>query len=154
MTAYAKGTDVPVEKTRLELEAIVRRFGAEGMVSGYDGRTAFLAFKAHGRFVRLSLPLPDPSDVAFTHTDVGRRRTPESARSQYEAEARRRWRALALLVKAKLAAVEDGITEFETEFLPHIVLPSGGTVAEHARPGIADAYATGHLPKLLPGGSS
>lgn len=88
---------------------------------------------------------------AFRLTETGRARTEGSARDAYEAEYRRRWRSLGLLIKAKLAAVADGIVEFETEFLPHIVLPTGETVAALARPAIALAYETGETPRLLPG---
>ena len=59
--------------------------------------------------------------------------------------------ALALVVKAKLEAVQSGIVGFEDEFMAHIVMPDGKTVAEHARPLIASAYETGKVPALLPG---
>ena len=51
--------------------------------------------------------------------------------------------------KAKLEAVETGITEFEDEFLAHIVLPNGQTMGEFAKPQIAHAYDTGDMPPLL-----
>lgn len=63
---------------------------------------------------------------------------------------RQRWRALALVIKAKLEAVEAGITEFEEEFLAHIVLPNGGTVGQFMLPQVATAYETGQMPPLLP----
>lgn len=65
--------------------------------------------------------------------------------------ARQRWRALALAIKAKLEAVETGIATFEEEFLNYIVLPDGVTVGEFIRPQIETAYATGTMPKMLPG---
>lgn len=61
---------------------------------------------------------------------------------------------LALVIKAKLEAVAAGITSFEDEFLAHIMLPSGGTVGEWARPQLEVAYSTGAMPALLPGGRS
>ena len=64
-------------------------------------------------------------------------------------EVRRRWRALALSIKAKLETVESGIAEFETEFMPYMVLPNGKTVAENILPEIERAYSTGKMPKLL-----
>ena len=62
-----------------------------------------------------------------------------------------RSRALALAVKAKLEAVEAGIAEFEDEFLAYVVLPSGETVGDTARPAIAKAYQTGTMQALMPG---
>lgn len=151
MARYANGTSVPVERTRIEIEETLRRFGADAVSAGYEERVAFIAFRARGRFVRLTLQLPSPSDKTFTHLPTGKARAPGVARDQYEAECRRRWRALGLLVKAKVAAVADGIAEFEAEFLAHVVLPDGKTVDEHARPAIADAYSSGRTPTLLPG---
>ena len=148
---FAEGTAVPVERTRIEIEETLRRFGADAFSSGFEGRTAFVIFRARDRFIRITLPLPDPTDKAFRLTETGRARTEGSARDAYEAEYRRRWRSLGLLIKAKLAAVADEIVEFETEFLPHIVLPTGETVAALARPAIARAYETGETPRLLPG---
>ena len=56
---------------------------------------------------------------------------------------------------AKLEAVEAGISEFEDEFMAHIVLPGGGTVSNLMRPQIEQAYLTGDVPSgiagLLPG---
>lgn len=64
-------------------------------------------------------------------------------------EVRALWRGLALLVKAKLAAVEAGISEFEVEFLPHTILPDGSTVAEQVLPTIEAAYRRGAVAPLL-----
>lgn len=147
---YADGTAVPVDRTRIEIEETLRRFSADSMVSGYEGARAFVMFRARGRFVRLVLDLPSAGEKRFTLTPTGKSRSPTSAAEEYEAEVRRRWRSLGLLVKAKLAAVADGIVEFEAEFLPHIVLPDNRTVADYARPAIERAYETGEPPKLLP----
>ncbi len=62
---------------------------------------------------------------------------------------RQRWRALLLVLKAKLEAVESKIATFESEFLSHIVLPDDRTVAQHVMPLIAQAYETGAMPRRL-----
>jgi hypothetical protein len=63
-----------------------------------------------------------------------------------------RWRALALVIKAKLEAVAAGITTVEQEFLAHIVLPDGHTtVGTWMAPQLAAAYDAGTMPALLPG---
>lgn len=62
---------------------------------------------------------------------------------------RLRRRALALVVKAKLEAVAAGITEFDDEFLAHLILPNGTTVGDHVRPAIQHAYETGQMPTAL-----
>ena len=58
---------------------------------------------------------------------------------------------LSAMVKAKLEAVDSGITSFEHEFMAHIVMPDGKTVSDHALPMIAAAYQSGKVQALLPG---
>lgn len=77
------------------------------------------------------------------------RREPKAAYDEWEKACRQRWRALALCIKAKLEAVECGITTFESEFLAHIVLPSGETMADRALPYIAQAYETNSTPPMI-----
>lgn len=85
-----------------------------------------------------------------THTAArGTRREPKAAYDEWEKACRQRWRALALCIKAKLEAVECGITTFESEFLAHIVLPNGETMADRALPYIAEAYATNNTPPMI-----
>lgn len=52
--------------------------------------------------------------------------------------------------QGQAGGVEAGITEFETEFLAHIVLPDGETVGSWMRPQLERAYAVGRMPELLP----
>lgn len=103
--------------------------------------------------MRFRLPMPDRTDRRFTHTpSKGQRRSPEAQEAEYEQAVRQSWRALALVIKAKLEAVAAGITSVEDEFLAHIVLPNGATVGEWTRPQIAEAYNGGGMPALMPGG--
>lgn len=148
---YAVGTSVSTERSRAEIETILRRYGAAGFLSGYDEDRAFIAFKMASRQVKFFMTLPSPADKRFTHSHGGRRkRYPDAAHREWEQGCRQQWRALALVIKAKLEAVAAGITIFESEFMAHIVLPDGKTVGEHVRPAIAQAYATGETPPLLP----
>lgn len=111
-----------------------------------------LAFVANGRQVRFVLPLPDRDAPEFTKTPTGRDRSASAANEAYEQAVRQRWRALALVIKAKLEAVDTGIVDFTSEFLAHLVLPGGGgeTVGEAVVPRIDEAYRTGEPPDLLP----
>lgn len=61
-------------------------------------------------------------------------------------ENRTRWRALLLVIKAKLEAVESNIATFEDEFLAHVLLPNQQTVAEYIGPTVAQIYETGRMP--------
>ena len=152
--AYAENTSVPVEKSKAEIERILQRYGADQFISGWDARRAYVAFRMQGRQIKFVIELPDKSDREFTHTPgKGIKRMESKAYAAWEQACRQRWRALALVIKAKLEAVETGITVFEDEFMAHIVLPDGQTVGEYMRPQIAVAYEKGSMPKLLPYGS-
>lgn len=151
---YAKGTAVSVAKSRAEIEAMIVRYGAKKFASGWDARGAVILFEVQNRHVKFVLPLPLPEDEAFTRDKRGFTRTKDAAQREWDSACRQRWRALCLVIKAKLEAVASGITTFEHEFLAHIVLPGGNTVGDAAIPAIAHAYETGQMPPLLgPGGS-
>ena len=152
MARYAEGTQVAPETSRAEIERTLNRFGADAFMYAQDGGKAVVAFRARGRQVRFIVTMPDPGERRFRMTpERGLPRSDAAAREAWQGEIRRRWRSLALAIKAKLDAVESGITTFEQEFLPHTVLPDGRTVAQWAEPQVAHAYETGEMPQLLPG---
>lgn len=146
--SYAQKTTVAVDKSKAEIERILSRYGATGFGYMVEGSKAMVLFAAHGRRIRFILPMPAQQDVSRTPT--GRPRRSAAIDQALDDETRRRWRALALTIKAKLEAVETGITEFEEEFLAHIVLPNNRTVAEMVIPEIASAYGGRQIAKLLP----
>lgn len=152
MTAarYAQGTTVDSSASRAEIERTLTRYGATSFMYGWQGSKAALAFTANGRQIRFILPLPDRNDRRFTHTPAkNQRRTPEAGEKEYEAAVRQSWRALNLVVKAKLEAVAAGIVSFEAEFLAHVVLPNGHTVFEETEAAVETAYRTGAVKPLL-----
>jgi hypothetical protein len=151
VSRYADSTAVSSERSRAEIESTLRRYGADGFAYGWDRSSALVMFTANARQVRFQLPLPDPLSREFTLTPTGRDRSRSQAEAAFEQAVRQRWRALALVIKAKLEAVETGITEFEDEFLAHMVLPDGTTVGDWARPQLAAVYESGRMPALLPG---
>jgi hypothetical protein len=117
---------------------------------GWEGNAAMIIFRAHERMLRFVLTLPDKTDIQFQLTPSKRRRTPPAALEAWEQACRQKWRALALVIKAKLEAVESGIETFEQAFLSNIVLPNNQTVAQFMLPQVEQAYLTGKLPELLP----
>ena len=148
---YAVNTQVSSEKSRMEIERTLARYGATGFLYGWHEDSAVVAFQMCERHIKFVLPLPRRADRAFTHTPSrGTARSGEAAAQAYEQAVRQKWRALALCIKAKLEAVESEITEFESEFLAHIVMPDGKTVGEHLVPQIGAAYGSGKMPPLLP----
>lgn len=148
MGRYAESTEVPADRSRAEIERTLQRYGADGFMYGWQNGQAVVAFRMRGKMLRFVVPLPDKNDMALTPT--GRQRTASALESAYEQATRQRWRALSLVIKAKLEAVESGIATFEEEFLAQIVLPDGQTVAQWMLPQVEQAYALGNMPALLP----
>ncbi len=122
-----------------------------GWDEGNGRQFDMIGFRMNDKLLRFVLPLPARDDDEFKYTPVERWEREEKAQQKlWEKACRQRWRALALVVKAKLAAVEAKITTFEEEFLPHIVLPDGSTVSDYMLPQVEQAYAIGKMPPLLP----
>lgn len=153
VSRYAENTSVSVENSRAEIERTLQRYDAESFAYGWDRNRALIEFAHEGRRIRFVLPLPDKNSDEFRLTPARRnKRTPEEQHKAWEQACRQRWRALSLAIKAKLEAVEAGISTFEDEFLSHIVLPDGTTFGAWARPQIAKVYETNSMPALMAGG--
>lgn len=153
---FAENTSVPVEKSKAEIEGLLSRYGASQFASGWANNKAVIQFFAKERRIRFVLPLPDPVSPEFQYPLYkGKPRTwasklsTESAQARWDQACRQRWRALALAIKAKLEAVECGITSFEEEFYANIVLPGGKTLFEQTHESVDIAYKTGQVPPLL-----
>ena len=147
-TGFTARTKVSADSSRAEIERTLHRYGAD-LVD--QGPTTDIRFRLGARHVRLNLTLPSPADPAFTMFQragkvVARQSQVEMLRL-YEQACRQRWRALALLIKAKLEAAEAGITTLEDEFLAATLLPDGSTMGEWARPQIDAAYRLGGMPR-------
>lgn len=150
MSQFAASTSVPSDRSRAEIEKVLTRYGADEFGYATNRSGARIQFTAEERVIRFTMPLPDRQAREFTHTPTrDTPRSPTQAEAAYEQAVRQRWRALALVVKAKLEAVESGIVTFEQEFLPHILLPGGQTVYEAAAPGIEAQYLGGAPAPLL-----
>ena len=148
---YAENTGVSTEKSKMELERILRRYGAEEFAQGWDSDKAVILFRMENRRIRFYLPMPDQSSICKTKT--GRTRNNPAAIEQAREQAtRQRWRALALAIKAKLEAVASGITTFEEEFMAHVVMPNGQNLGAWVVPQIAEAYEKKKMPPLLGAG--
>lgn len=160
MSRYAANTSVPVERSRAEAEKILIRYGASGF--GYSWEEideptpepkrwdapktirrahVMVAFKLKGRNIRLDVPMPHEHDKGM------------GTKAKAEAAQRQRWRALNLVLKAKLEAVESGISTLEHEFLANVVMPDGRTIGQHIVPRLTEVVETGRL-LPAPGGAT
>ena len=148
--AFAENTSVSTDKSRAEIERTLQRYNADQFMYGWDQERAVIGFRMVGRQIKFILPMPSKTERRFTHTPTGKPRKGNSIHSEWEQACRQRWRALSLVIKAKLEAVEAGIAIFEDEFMANIVLPNGGTVSQFMLPQITAAYESGKMPMMLP----
>lgn len=152
MGKYAVDTNVSVSKTQTEIEETLTKYGADQFMRGWKGNQAVLAFRLQGRQIRFLLPLPDKEAPEFNQRKeqyshkIIKGFNPDA----WEQACRQRWRALGLVIKAKLEAIECGISTLEDEFMSNIMLPDNTTVGDFMRPQIQQAYLTGTMPTLLP----
>lgn len=148
---YASQTSVPVERTKSEIERTLQRYGAKQFVYGWDQEEAVIGFivgsDEQRRQVRFKVNVPAYRD--FLRTPTGQGRSPTAATKAWEQAQRQRWRALLLVIKAKLEAIEAGIATFEDEFLAYTMLPSGQTVGEWVTPQLDEVYREGIMPNTL-----
>jgi len=149
--SYAEKTTISANKTKADIEDLIQKTGANQFMSGYKDNVAVIGFILNKRQIQFTLPLPDKQDTKFWYTPERRsKRSEEQAYAAWEQACRAKWRALYLIIKAKLEAVESGISTIEKEFFYDIVLPNGQTVGAFMSPQVEVAYQTGELPKMIP----
>lgn len=158
---YAKGTNVKISDTQAEIQALLERHGATAFVSGYQSDPPVMAitFEIDGMRFRYALPLPTANDDAIRYVSVNQSsRRRERSALQIEGriiQARReRWRALLLVIKGQLVAVDLGIKTLAEALIAEAVIisaPGQPTVREWLKPQLllmADQHTP---PPLLPG---
>lgn len=148
---YASQTSVSVERSKAEIERTLQRYGASQFIYGWDQQEAVIGFVVRSdeqaRQVRFKVKVPELSD--FFTTASSRSRSRAAAEKAWEQAQRQRWRALLLVIKAKLEAIEAGIATFEDEFLAYTMLPTGETVGEWMAPQLDEVYRQGVMPGTL-----
>jgi hypothetical protein len=116
-----RGSGVPVDRTKMEIETMLADYGASDFAYSVDPVGALVVFEAEGRRLRFNVPLEQGV-------------SPKAVRSRNQ-----RWRELLQCIKAKLDSVTSGIESFMEAFLSHVVMPDDRTVYEHIAPRIAGA---------------
>jgi len=152
VSRYAADTTVSSDRTKGEIEQLLIRHGAEQFMYANSPDRAMIGFVLNNRTIRLIVPLPDRKSDEFNLTPGrGKQRHPQDVQKLWEQAGRARWRALKLMIQAKLEAVAIGVTTIDQEFLAFTVLPDNSTVMESIGPQITRAIESGKMPKLLPG---
>jgi len=151
MARYANNTTVSVEKSQQEVTSILRKYGADRFGTMEDRGAAHLMFEYKRLMIQITVPIPDKAD--FRKSDTGRIRKQGQIDAAHEQAVRQRWRALVLSVKAKLEAVETGISTLEKEFMAFVVMPDGKQLSDHILPQLTTMAETGKMPKMLGAGN-
>ncbi len=153
MAKYAENTTVSPEKSLAEIQATLKRYGATKFGFMEDDAHIILVFEMQKRRVKFSVPLPDLTDFESQRVRLNkyasRPATPQEKAATRDQAVSQRWRALLLVIKAKLESVESGIETLEQAFMAHLVLPSGETLGEWATLQLDQAYLSGRMPPLM-----
>jgi hypothetical protein len=172
MSRYAEGTSVPMDRSRAEAEKTLIRYGATGFHYAWDRREVVLTLrpqhtswcpavspppggrpctcgherKAQRDFVIVGFKMPTPGGARRVQLEVPMPHELEvGTKAKADAAARQRWRALCLVLKAKLEAVASGISTLEAEFLANVVLDNGMTIGQALLPRLSEAVSSGRL---------
>lgn len=148
---FAAETEVPVERSRSAIEQMLNAHDCRKFSSGIDrqaGRAA-LQFELANRLLRFEIQWPTTIAALSGPWLAKWKRASRMDSGRFLAQIeRQRWRAMHLVIKAKLEAVSGGVATFDEEFLPYIVLPGGRTVSQEMVPLIEQAYTDGRMPRL------
>jgi hypothetical protein len=121
MTRYASETEVPIERSKRQIEELLASRGVEGYHTGWDLGRDIIEFVWKGKQVRFVLKRNKLADFSVAPSGYGR--TSRQQQQAFEQADRQRWRALYLVIRAKVESIEAGLAIFEEEFLAFIVVP-------------------------------
>jgi hypothetical protein len=174
VSRYAEGTSVSVDRSRAEAEKTLARYGAIGFMYGREERPEVLRLrKEHGSWCDIVVGRQSPNpprctcgatrEIARAVAILGFKMKLDGAERQVrlevpmpheietgnkksaEAAERQRWRALVLVLKAKLEAVASGISTVDAEFMAAVVMPNGMTLGQAILPRLTEVVTTGRL---------
>jgi hypothetical protein len=146
---YAAKTDVPVSKSKDEIEALLTKFGCSAIGMLTEQTRVAVLFERRGLRYRMLLNLTRLED--HQRDNQGYVREASAQQRAWEAETRRLWRAFLLVLKSLLVGVDEGIVTAEEALLAYLMLPGGETVGERVIPEMRRASESGQLPPLIQG---
>jgi len=158
MGKYALNTSVSTDKSINEIRAVLKKYGATGFAFGESNQAIQVGFELRGRRVRFRVPMPTAESVK-NQIDLNVRNQYTRGLSNNEVVKRtiekatpQLYRALLLVIKAKLESVESGIESFDQAFMAHLLLPSGETISEWWAPQADQIYSGKRMPPMLGSG--
>lgn len=172
---FAKGTGVAAEKSRAKIEKLLRARKATQLGVSFDDENgeAIVIFTMPGKLITAAEPAkswtnpPTPATAevrepkqtvsfvvkmpkrsAFAKDHRGYIAPEWKVTQLHEQAIRERWRCLLMVLKGKFTAIDAEIEDFETAFLPHLLVPSGGTVRDHVMPAYRSSLSNPGAPLL------
>lgn len=156
MRRYAEGTQVPIARSRAEVDKILRDWGADAIQWSDDFRKdqvllRFLwTWEGQQYVARITLALPTADELSKDAVDGRSGRVSQGKLQTLMAgRGKQEHRILALWLKAAFNAVDAGIVTAEAIFLAFFEGRDGQTVAEVALPRLPDLLV-GNATRLLP----
>jgi hypothetical protein len=137
MRKFAEDTTVPIQRSRAEIDKLLRDWGVEGIAWQDDFANDHVQLRfvwANGGekyLARVGIKLPGRKSLEDDALDGRTLRVNENKmRKLLDARGKREHRLLALWLKATLNAVDAGLIKAEELFLPFLEGKDGYTVAE------------------------
>lgn len=137
---FAARTRVPVDQSRKDIERALKRYEATGFGYSWERRSATRPAAGGGSSVII---VEEHAIIAFDMK--GMRIQLDLIMPEAEREQRQRWRALLLVITAKLEAIESGLGTLQSEFLANVVMKNGMTVGQVILPQLSRVIEKGLL---------
>jgi len=131
MAKYAQKTTVDVGRSLQEIQDLLRRYGATQFLIDYEQNR--IGFSLLSRKVIFTMPAVN-IDHTIQKTPTGKNRNADAQQTALAQKERQQWRALLLIIKAKLEAIDSGITTLDQEFMAFYLLKNGQTLAQTILP--------------------
>jgi len=153
MNLYAKGTTVSVGKTQADIRKLVEKYRGQwvGVVTDHEQVRPIdaLAFRLAGLPIRFNVLHPRPNDPEVKGYNL------EKA---IEAEYKRRWREVWLIVKSRLIEAVQLKRDVKEVFMPQLVTKTGQTLWEMSQKNMSSlvdgSISLGAMLQLPEGGLS
>jgi len=130
--AYATGTTVTVASSQMEIARTLERYKVHTYSFGARPGLAMVEFEIDGYPIRVAVPLPaKPVREKGPSPETGRT---VNLWTRWEQDVKECWRALLLLIKANLEAVERGIVKVEEAFMAYLITNDGRTLGDVVLP--------------------
>ena len=154
---YANETQVPIARSRGQIDSLLRQWGVDGIQWTDDFRHDKVQLQFVWRYddndylARISVGLPTREDLEDEAIDGRTNRVSEKKLDKLMTErGKREHRLLLLFLKGALEAIEAGVISAEQLFLPYLVGADGRTVSEAVEDRLP-VLLSGAADNLLPG---